>query len=520
MKTIDTTSHWTASTQLPTFPQLDHDITVDVAVVGAGLTGVTTAYLLKRAGLKVAVLERARCAQADTAHTTAHLTNVIDLRLHDLVHRFGREAARAVWDAGTAAMDKIFETLQAEGMDADFQWIPGYLYAADIEKDRGELKNEAAAAHKLGVLGHYVPTVPFFDVPGVKFANQALFHPLKFIGGLLAVIPGDGSAVFEESEVEEITDDPLTLKTAHGTVHCNRLVLATHNPLQGTTNLLKAALLQTKLSLYTSYALGAKIPAGLVPNAAYWDTGHPYSYLRVEHRGGHDFAIYGGEDHKTGQEAVDTTEIYRRLEERFRQHMPVMEIEHQWSGQVIETIDGLPYIGETADRQFVATGFGGNGMTFGVLGAMMAVDWTLGRKNPWADLFDPHRKKLLGGTWRYVVENKDYPYYLMRDMLGHGEGSSVENLERGHGRIVELDGRKVAAYRNEKGKVILRSPVCTHLQCIVHWNDAERTWDCPCHGSRFKPTGEVISGPAEKPLRPLTPPRRRAKRRHVKAAAF
>ena len=230
-----------------------------------------------------------------------------------------------------------------------------------------------------------------------------------------------------------------------------------------------------------------------------WDTADPYHYLRVDKHRGFDYAIFGGEDHKTGQ-IKNTAEAYKRLKRTFLQLIPNAQIDHQWSGQVIETQDGLPYIGETAERQFAATGFGGNGMTFGTLGAMMAVDAFLKRKNPWADLFNVHRNKIFGGTWKYLSENKDYPYYMVRNWLGGAESKSLRSVKLDQGKIIQLNGHKVAAYRNASGKISLYSPVCTHLGCIIEWNGAERTWDCPCHGSRFARTGEVLSGPAEKPL--------------------
>ena len=216
-------------------------------------------------------------------------------------------------------------------------------------------------------------------------------------------------------------------------------------------------------------------------------------------RGRFDYAIFGGEDHKTGQ-IKNTAEAYKRLKRTFLQLIPNAQIDHQWSGQVIETQDGLPYIGETAERQFAATGFGGNGMTFGTLGAMMAVDAFLKRKNPWADLFYVHRNKIFGGTWKYLSENKDYPYYMVRNWLCGAESKSLRSVKLDQGKIIQLNGHKVAAYRNASGKISLYSPVCTHLGCIIEWNGVERTWDCPCHGSRFARTGEVLSGPAEKPL--------------------
>lgn len=502
---MDTTAYWIDSAPLPRFPAPDRDLSVDAAIVGGGIAGITAAILLKRAGLTVALFERGLCARADTGHTTAHLTCVTDERLHRLIRQFGRDGARAVWDAGAAAIDQISALISAYDVDCEFRWVPGHLHAPLAGADRtsrNELKREARAADELGIAALPADAVPFFNLPGLTFPNQALFHPRKYLAALVRRIPGSGSEVFEETPVEEITDNPLTVRARGHAVRCRHVFLATHTPLSGKAGVLGATLFQSKLALYTSYVVGARIQAGLVAEGAYWDLGNPYHYLRVDRQGDHDYAIFGGEDHKTGQEA-DTAEAFLRLEERFLAHFPDARVEHRWSGQVIETHDGLPYIGEAAPGQFIATGFAGNGMTFGTLGAMMFADAVLGQVNPWRKLFDPGRKKVGGGAWSYVTENKDYPYYMLRDRLAGSEGSSTEELGRDEGRILKLDGRKVAAYRATDGTLTLCSPVCTHLGCIVHWNNAERTWDCPCHGSRFKPTGEVISGPAEKPLERL-----------------
>lgn len=503
---MNTTSYWIDSAKLPKFPPSKGDVTVDVVVIGGGITGITTAYLMKKAGLKVALLERERFAQIDTGHTTAHLTCVTDLRLQEISKTFGDDAARAVWDAGGAAIDQIVNLIRAEDIECDFHWVPGYLHSPLTEAKESnvdELKKEVETAKKLGIKAEYMESTPCFAVPGVKFPHQAIFHPRKYLSALLRAIPGAGSHVFENTAADEVREEPLSVKTEGGVLQCRYLVLATHNPLMGNTGAISAALFQTKLALYTSYALGAKLTPGTIPEAAYWDTSDPYYYLRVERRDGYDYAIFGGEDHKTGQEN-DTAAVYQRLENKFLSFAPEAQIDHRWSGQVIETNDGLPLIGETAPHQFAATGFGGNGMTFGALGAMMAVDQLLERKNPWQKLFDIHRKKILGGTWDYLKENKDYPYYMVRDWLAKSEGKALDELKAGEGKILNLDGKKVAAHRDAKGHVTLCSPVCTHLQCIVGWNNAEQTWDCPCHGSRFKPTGEVISGPAEEPLERLS----------------
>lgn len=504
------TSVWLDSQRLPKFPFVKTGVTVDVIVVGGGITGVTAAYLLKRAGLKVALLEREHCGGVDTSYTSAHLTCVTDLRLHKLAAKFGEAHAKATWDAGYAAIDQIAANIENENIACDFKWVPGYLFAAlnGEEQETKFLKRDAALARKFGFSAEVIEAVPYFAPPGIKLAHQALFHPLKYLRGLLGKIPGKGSHVFEQSEAAEFTDKPLTVHARGQKIRGRYLVLATHTPLMGKSGLLSATLFQTKLALYTSYVLGAKLPAGLLPEALFWDTNDPYHYLRVERRRGFDYLIFGGEDHKTGQEP-DTEAPYARLGSKLREWIPKAKVDHRWSGQVVETNDGLPFIGETAESQFVATGFAGNGMTFGSLSGMMAVDAVLKRQNPWAELFSPHRKKLRGGTWNYLKENKDYPYYLVRDWMAGAEAKSVKAVKRGQGKILNLNGRKVAAYRDDEGEVTLCSAVCTNLKCIVAWNPAEHTWDCPCHGSRFKPTGEVMAGPAEEDLPKIEPEKKK-----------
>jgi Rieske Fe-S protein len=280
---------------------------------------------------------------------------------------------------------------------------------------------------------------------------------------------------------------------------CTDIILATHNPLVGVSGLLSATAFQTKLALYTSYVIAGRVKPGTVPDALFWDTADPYHYVRLERSEGHDIVIFGGEDHKTGQQE-DTEACNRRLEDRLRAIVPTVELTHRWSGQVIETPDGLPYIGQSAERQYSATGYAGNGLTFGTLAGMMMSDAVLERSNPWTELFDPGRKALTRGLWDYVKENVDYPYYLIRDRFAGAEAKSLRAVKRGQGKVIDRNGAKVAAFRDTAGAVTLRSAICTHMGCTVGWNAAEQTWDCPCHGSRFKPTGDVISGPAEAPL--------------------
>jgi glycine/D-amino acid oxidase-like deaminating enzyme/nitrite reductase/ring-hydroxylating ferredoxin subunit len=500
---MDTKPYWSDSATLPQFPPLSNDLTVDVVIVGAGLTGITTACLMKQAGAKVALLDRQRCAAADTGHTTAHLTYVTDYRLHQLVKNFGKEGAKAFWEAGVAGIDQIDQIVRERKIDCEFKWVPGFLHGSiakkRTKKEESLLREDADLARELGFEAEFMAEVPYAERPGVKFTHQAKFHPLKYLARLVESIPGDGSYVFENTEMSEVEPEPLAVKANNHRIHCKYLVIATHTPLVGKTSMTKATLFQSKLALYTSYVLGARLPRGLLSEALFWDTTDPYYYLRIDPKEDHDYAIFGGEDVKTGQEH-DPAEVFTRLEHKLKEMLPQAAVQHRWLGQVVETNDGLPFIGENDGQQFIATGFCGNGFTLGTLSAVMARDRYLGKKNPWFDLFRVDRRKFHGGAWRYIKENLDYPFYMVRDRLAGAEGSSVDDLKVGEGKILKLDGNKVAAYRDESGKVVLNSAVCTHLKCIVHWNDADKTWDCPCHGSRFKATGEVFSGPAEAPL--------------------
>jgi glycine/D-amino acid oxidase-like deaminating enzyme/nitrite reductase/ring-hydroxylating ferredoxin subunit len=496
---------WIDDTPIRKFPKLQRNISADVLVVGAGVTGITAAYLLEKAGLTVALIERGQVASIDTGHTTAHLTYVTDVQLQQLVRSFGKDHAQAAWDAGAAAIDEIETIVEEERIECEFTRVPAHLHApvdASSKKEASSLKKEADLAAQLGFDVAYVSSATYFNLPAVRFANQAKFHPRKYLRSLVEKISGNGSHVFEQSAASEFDPKKLRVKVSRNWISFDRVVMATNNPLVGLASVTAATLFQTKLSLYTSYVLGARVPVGTIPEALFWDTREPYDYLRVDKRSGFDYVVFGGEDHKTGQKR-NTTRAYARLLARLKKIIPPARVDHRWSGQVICSPDGLPYIGENAERQFVATGYCGNGITFGTVAAMMARDWTTGRKNPWTELFAVDRKKIKGAAWNYLRENKDYPYYMIKDRLARSEADSVRELKPGEGMIIGGRGKKVAAFRAPNGNIHRLSPVCTHLGCLVRWNPAESTWDCPCHGSRFKPTGEVIAGPAEKPLAPV-----------------
>ena len=498
---MKTSPVWQTDVEAPHFPTLNTDLRVDVLVVGGGITGVTAALMLKRAGRTVALIERGEIGGGETGHTTAHITYVTDTRLTELVKRFGRDHAQAAWDAGHFAMEQIADIVASEGIICDLQRVPGYLVAADhadMQTEAKELKAEAALAAGFGFDVAYVENAPLLHRPAIRFANQLKFHPLKYHLALAQRIPGDGSYVFEKTEAGEFIAERGQIIANGHRIRFDYAVLATHVPVQGRTSALSAALLQTKLAAYSTYAVGARLADEQTPEALFWDTSDPYFYLRVDRRAGGDYVIFGGADHKTGQEA-DTERPIATLERALHDIWPDAAIEHRWSGQVIESVDGLPYIGETAERQFVATGFGGNGLTFGTLAGIMARDRVLGLRNPWEDLFSVERKEF-SSLWNYLKENKDYPYYLAKSQVTPTTGDSLETVGCGEGKLLRLNGQKVAAYRDEHGTVTTLCPVCPHLGCTVAWNRAEKTWDCPCHGSRFTAKGDVFAGPAEKSL--------------------
>lgn len=499
---MDSRSHWLKTASLPRFPRLDRDITVDVAVVGAGITGITAAWLLTEAGFKTALIERGRCVHVDTGNTTAHLTAVPDLGLGQLRQRFGDEAARAVIDGGALAIDRIAAITEAEAIPCGFHRVAAWYHAHANGAPTRKFEAEAEDARRLGLDARFSSADPLLASPAVEYANQALFHPVKYLGGLLRRLAERGVAIFENTPMTDLEEPLHTVRTPHGRIRCGHLVLATHTPLMGATGTMRAAIFQARLALYTTYAMAARVPTGRLPYGSFWDDADPYNYLRVERARGGDVAIYGGEDHKTGQR-TDTDAAYHRLERRFLSLCPEARITARWSGQVITTDDGLPFIGETAERQFAATGFAGNGMTFGTLSAILAVDDIQGRQNRWQDLFRPGRAPGGAGALKFIRENKDYPYRLVRDWIATlGEGSP-ESVNPGEGRVYNVGGQRIAASRDASGNLHLCSAVCTHMQCIVAWNPAESTWDCPCHGSRFRPNGEVLAGPAEEPLPPV-----------------
>lgn len=329
------------------------------------------------------------------------------------------------------------------------------------------------------------------DGPALRIPRQATFNIGKYMEGLArAFIRRGGHLAFGARVVEVKGGRDAHVKLDSGArLRAAHIVVATNTPFNDRVKL------HTKQAAYRTYVVGFEVPRKSFPAVLLWDMADPYHYVRLVRGETHDVVIVGGEDHKTGQ-ADDTRACFERVEQIARERVPDIELTHRWSGQVIEAPDGLPYIGRMTDHQYTATGFCGNGLTLGTAAAILITDAIEGRANPWAELFEPNRSALGRGLWDYVKENADYPYYMLRDRLVGAEGRSVRAVKRGQGKVIEQNGEKVAAYRDSHGALTLRSAVCTHLGCVVGWNNAEGTWDCPCHGSRFDRFGKVVNGPA------------------------
>ncbi|WP_095985269.1 FAD-dependent oxidoreductase [Cystobacter fuscus] len=488
-------SLWTVSAPARRYPPLPGDLEVDVVVVGGGIAGLTTAWLLKQEGKRVAVVEMHRILTGQTGQTTAHLTELLDVSYDTLASDFGEKGARLAAESTRASIEKISSLVERLGIACDFQRLPGYRYA-ETEDEARQLECEASAARRAGLLCSLTRDVPlpYPVMLALRVEDQAQLHPRAYLQALAERIVGEGSHVFEETQVTDIHEGvPCRVQTTRGVLLCQEVVEATTTPLN-------RVLLHTKLMPYRTYALAARLEAPLAPGL-YYDSKEPYHYIRTQRLDGADYVIVGGEDHKVGAEE-DTARRYLALEEYLRQHFSASRVEYRWSGQVIEPVDGLAYIGRNGGSRhvWVATGFSGTGMTFGTLAGMILSDLILGRDNRYASLYDATRVKPIAGARDFVHENADVAFHFVADRLARPDTHDLSEVPPGEGRIVEVEGRKVAVYRETSGGVHALSPVCTHLGCHVHWNNAERSWDCPCHGGRFSPTGEVLNGPPVKGL--------------------
>jgi glycine/D-amino acid oxidase-like deaminating enzyme/nitrite reductase/ring-hydroxylating ferredoxin subunit len=488
----------------------------DVCVVGAGIAGLMTAYLLAKEGKSVIVLDEGPVGAGQTERTSAHLASAIDDRFTEIERLHGEEGARTCYESHSAGIRLIESIARDEKIECDFARIPGLLFPAPGES-ADALDEELKAARRAGFAG--VEKIAAITISGreqgacLRFPNQARFHPLKFLYGLAAAVERRGGKIYTGCRVKDVqgtdekTGQPARAQIDDGpaAVTAGAIVVATNAP----APINDWAGIYTKQSSYRTYLIAAKVPRGAFEDVLWWDDADPYHYVRLEAapagavgREGHDLLLIGGEDHKVGQ-FPENAAPFAKLETWARKQFPIVgEVVGRWSGQVQEPADYVAFIGRAPTAKpnvYVITGDSGMGLTHGALGARLVSDLIAGRENPWAKLYDPSRKT---ATREFASENANVMKQYV-DWVTPGEFKSEADIPKGEGAVLRAGMKKVAAYRDDAGAVHKCSAVCTHLGCIVQWNGVEKSWDCPCHGSRFDATGKVVMGPAIDDLKPL-----------------
>ncbi len=472
----------------PALPRLERSVDADVAVLGGGIVGISTALLLQEAGVRVVLLEADRLARGVSGYTTAKVSSQHGMIYARLRSSFGADGARTYGAANEAALAWMADRVERDGLDCDFRRRSSYAYLGP-EADPSDAEREAEAALEAGLPASLVEEtpLPYPVAAAVRFDDQAEFHVRKYLLGLAEQL----DEVYEHSHAVQVdADERCTVKTPGGSVTADHVVVATHYPF------LDRALAFARVSQQRSYALLCRI-AGATPPGMFISGDSPTRSVRAVPVDGDELLLVGGEGHKTG-EGGDTEERYRALERFAREYWDVESVEYRWSSQDGTTIDGVPYVGPLTPRNeqvLMATGFAKWGMTGGTAAAMILSDRLLGRENPWAAMFNPNRIQPRAAV-KFVEENTKVGLHFVGDRITKRGTRPIEDLAPGEGDIVRHAGEKVAGHRRDDGTLVAVSPLCTHLGCQVNWNTAERSWDCPCHGSRFSPEGEVLHGPA------------------------
>jgi glycine/D-amino acid oxidase-like deaminating enzyme/nitrite reductase/ring-hydroxylating ferredoxin subunit len=501
-----TKSVWMKTVHIPSYPPLQGSTSCDVCVIGAGIAGLTTAYLLSREGKTVVVIDAQEIGGGETSRTTAHLTNALDDRYFELERLFGGEGSQLAAESHRAAIDKIEEIVRTENIQCDFERLDGFLFVPPGES-KELLDRELSAAHRAGLSDiEMVPRAPLRDFDtgaALRFPRQAAFDPLKYLVVLAKALEKRGGRIFGRTKAGSIKGGkPGRIDTADGGhITARSIVVATNIPVNDRVTI------HAEQSAYRSYVIGVRVPRDSVTRALYWDTAEPYHYVRLAHDQDADLLIVGGEDHKTGQ-ADDADLRYAALERWTRERFPQADqVEYRWSGQIIEPFDSLAFIGHNPGDDpsvFIATGFSGNGMTHGTIAGMLLTDLILERENRWAKLYNPSRITTKAGL-DLINESANF-IAQYRQWITPGETDDAAKIRAGGAAILRRGIKKIAAYRDSDGQLHECSAICPHLGCIVAWNSSEKTWDCPCHGSRFTPYGKVINGPTTADLSRIESP--------------
>lgn len=499
-----TESLWHEYLTQPTYPRLLKDEEADVCVVGAGISGLTAAYLLASSGFSVVVLEDQNIGSGQTGRTSAHLSNALDDRYFVLEQLHGQEGARLAAQSHTVAIRTIADIVKEEKIDCEFKWVNGYLFLSPGDP-KHLLDHEFEAARRAGLDVQKVERAPissFNSGPALCFPKQAQYHPLKYLFQLAQACTKKGVKIFTQTHATTYDDgSPLTIKTNDGpTVHARDVIFATNVPVNTMVSI------HTKQAAYRSYVVAFPLIGDVMEPALYWDTQEAYHYVRLFNRNGQRYLIVGGEDHKTGQLVADV-DPFEVLQSWAKVRFPITAPISMWSGQIIETMDGLAFIGRISDKSshvYVVTGDSGNGLTHGTLAGLIIRDLIRDGHHPWAHLYDPNRK-MLRSAKDFIKENMNAFAQYTDWVKGHPE-KDIESLPLNEGIVVTKGTKKIAVYKDARGCIYECNAICPHLKGIVRWNDLEKTWDCPAHGSRFEPTGKVLNGPANSDLEPLKHP--------------
>ena len=511
MKSPDgaTTSNWYDTVRPPTYGPPPRTLRVDVCVVGAGIAGLTTAYLLAKEGKKVAVLDEGGVGSGQSGRTSAHLASAIDDRFAEVQKIHGPQGSKLAYESHAAAIDRIEKIVAEETIDCDFKRVDGYLFSLPTDEP-DLLDRELEAAKRAGFDDakkfDKIVLCGYETGPCLCFPRQARFQPLKYLAALAKAIEKLDGKIHGGCRVKDVRGaDPEKHQPARaqiddgpGEVLADAIVVATNTP----APINDWMGIYTKQASYRTYMIGATVPKGSVDDALYWDTGDPYHYVRLESdkgRGGDfDLLLVGGEDHKTGQFPKDGAP-FMSLEKWAREKFPmVRDVTARWSGQVQEPDDYVAFIGRATahakENVFVATGDSGMGLTHGTIAGILITDLVMGRPNPWEKLYNPARK-MSPLNKDFISENLNVVAQY-KELVTRGDVKSVDDIASGEGAVMREGLKKVAVYRDEGGAVHKCSALCTHLGCVVEWNHIEKSWDCPCHGSRFDPNGKVLMGPA------------------------
>lgn len=500
---------------MPGLPALQGEVRCDVCIVGGGIAGLLVAERLMRDGARVVLLEKEQLAHGETGHTTAHFATALDDRLYQLAHMHGEVGARLASESHRAAVGYAEDVIGRVGIDCGWTRLPGYLVVNPQHADRRDelISLELEACRNAGQRAERVSALP---APwpqelgkALHFPDQAQVHPLRFLQGVARHLLDGGVRLHTQSHVMEIKGGANAhVETDAGArVLCDHVVVATNTPINN------RVAIHTKQSGYQTYVMAFRIPRDSLPALLLWDGlwEHDTSYRYVRMARGElcgmedgDVLIVGGEDHKTGQGPAGD-EPFRCIEQWTRSHFPMAgDVERRWSGEVMEPADGLAFIGRNPfdqDNVYIVTGDSGNGMTHGAIAAMLVPDLISRRENPWATLYDPARKVGLHSFTDFAEENANtLAQYL--DWLKSGDAEDESQIAPGEGAVIRHGLKHIAVYKDESGCCTRLNAMCTHLAGVVHWNAQEKTWDCPCHASRFDKHGKVIHGPANTDLHP------------------